>query len=137
MFPGSDHVHHLKLIIQTVGSPSKAVLESICSAPTRQYLEMLPQCPRADFTALFAERLGVEGVDLLERLLEFDPTVRISPAQALQHPFFGSFGDEFLDGAIVPGSPSMDLSHILQTEEEDPSTDWFLQLKRELRHFCS
>lgn len=88
LFPGVDHVHHLRLIIQLVGSPSAEVLERICSPPTRAYLQMLPPCPRADFVALFGDRLGSVGAEFLARLLEFDPMIRLSPREALQHPFF-------------------------------------------------
>lgn len=88
LFPGVDHVHHVNLIINLVGSPPEAVLQRICSQATLHYLSMLPQMPRADFSALFGHRLGSDGVALLEALLEFDPAARISPLDALKHPFF-------------------------------------------------
>lgn len=31
LFPGRDHVHHLNMIIELVGSPSEAVVSRICS----------------------------------------------------------------------------------------------------------
>lgn len=143
-FPGLDHVHHLRLIIQLVGSPPASVLERICSAPTRQYLAMLPQHPRADFFALFGGRLGAEGAELLSRLLEFDPAARITPLEALQHPFFYPItaGEKAeVEGGRPsapddPSSPLMRLSHVLQAEEEDADiTDWLVQLSTELRRF--
>lgn len=36
----------------------------------------------------YAHKLGVEGVDLLWRLLELDPAKRLTPSKALMHPFF-------------------------------------------------
>lgn len=88
LFPGADHVHHLKSIMQLVGSPPAPLLERICSPSTRKYMAMLPTHARADFQGLFAECLGWEGADLLDRMLAFDPTERITPVQALLHPFF-------------------------------------------------
>lgn len=88
LFPGADHVHHLKSIIRLVGSPPSTLLERICSPSTRKYVSMLPVQDRADFQLLFAEYLGCEGTDLLDRMLAFDPAERITPSQALLHPFF-------------------------------------------------
>jgi serine/threonine protein kinase len=36
----------------------------------------------------YIENLDENGLDLLEKLLVFDPTQRISAIQALQHPYF-------------------------------------------------
>ena len=43
--------------------------------------------PRKDFKEL-CPRLSSDGVDLLCKLLEYDPEKRISAADALEHPFF-------------------------------------------------
>lgn len=88
LFPGVDHVHHLRLIISLLGSPSQSVIERICSPPTKHYLSMLPHSEPGDFKVLFEDRLTAAGVDLLSRMLEFDPLIRISPDDALKHPFF-------------------------------------------------
>lgn len=88
LFPGADHIHHLKSIIRLVGSPPASLLERICSPSTRKYVAMLPVQARADFQALFSGHLGWEGADLLDRMLAFDPSERITPVQALLHPFF-------------------------------------------------
>jgi len=45
---------------------------------TQNHLETI--CPK----------LSAEGVDLLKKLLIFDPIARITPEQALDHPYFES-----------------------------------------------
>ena len=40
------------------------------------------------------------AIDLLERLLQFDPTKRITAAEAIQHPYFAGFGTN--PGGTVP-----------------------------------
>lgn len=49
---------------------------------------MLAFRPHADFHQLFGPFLDPDGVDLLNRLLEFDPESRITAQEALKHPFF-------------------------------------------------
>lgn len=35
-------------------------------------------------------KISQEGVDLLKKLLVFDPIARITPEEALEHPYFDS-----------------------------------------------
>lgn len=49
---------------------------------------MLAPRRHVDFYEYFRGFLDPEGIDLLERLLEFDPESRITAQQAMQHKFF-------------------------------------------------
>lgn len=91
LLPGADHVHHLRLIIGLLGRPPAAMVSRICSEPTRRYLQMLP-APPSDSEESIAKRLSVIedplAVDLITRLLMFDPAERPTAEAALEHPFF-------------------------------------------------
>jgi p38 MAP kinase len=121
LFPGVDHVHHLRLIISLIGSPPEAVISRICSLSTRQYLSFLPHTESTDFSA-FQDRLTPVGVDLLRRMLEFDPMVRISAAEALQHPFFSNFPNTEMGGKVTE----------MQEDRDEEGVDWCAKLLSEL-----
>lgn len=112
LLPGADHVHHLRLIIGLLGRPPPAVVARICSEPTRRYLLMLP-APPADSDESIKHRLaGIEdpmAVDLITKLLMFDPAERPTASQALQHPFFNA----------LPLSPRYEYDPIVLVEEQE------------------
>ncbi|KCV70542.1 CMGC/MAPK protein kinase [Fonticula alba] len=92
LFPGRDYVHQMSLIVNVLGSPSDEVLTQISSSRALDWMRGLPRRERVPFTTIFpgADPLAL---DLLERLLEFDPRRRISAAQALRHPYLALYHD--------------------------------------------
>jgi cyclin-dependent kinase len=46
------------------------------------------ECDRVFQTVPGYQKLGKEGVDLLRQLLRYEPSERISSADALNHPYF-------------------------------------------------
>lgn len=90
LFPGVDHVHHINLILELLGTPSEAVLDRICGEKTKSYLMMLPRSSGLDFRkSLFdSPQIPDAVVDLMRRILVLDSVERITAAQALQHPYF-------------------------------------------------
>ena len=56
-------------------------------------LHALPRYPRVDFRTVYPDA-AVEAVDLIDKMLAFDPSKRITVAQALAHPYLASLHDE-------------------------------------------
>lgn len=52
-----------------------------------EYLDAFPQAPKMDLTTLYPGA-GEEALDLLSRILVFNPYFRITVDEALAHPFF-------------------------------------------------
>lgn len=146
LFPATDHVSHLKLIMELVGSPSEVVLSRIGSPSTIQYLSILPFHSRADFQALFADILGPEGSDLLSRMLEFDPAARILSKEALQHPFFAELEPHPMHVQLLSTNyegPRQDHLFVEAFNSKDAhnsndnTIDWGNMLRSELKKYTS
>lgn len=84
--PGQTGFDQLNLIIQKLGTPTPEEIAMVPSTKARQYLQRLPHYPRHPLTARFPNA-SEQALDLLERLLQFEPTRRITVEEALRHPF--------------------------------------------------
>ena len=84
--PGTNYLHQLQLITELLGSPSAADLHFVRSEAARNFMLRLPQRAPAPLAALFPHVRG-PVLDLLARMLTFDPARRISVDDALAHPF--------------------------------------------------
>jgi len=92
LFPGNDHIDQLTKIMQLVGKPSEAFLNSISSANARNYIMSMPPFERKDFRDWFPGATS-EAIDVLGKMLALDPSERLSCAQCLEHPYFSSYHD--------------------------------------------
>ncbi|CAI9785978.1 unnamed protein product [Fraxinus pennsylvanica] len=92
LFPGKDYVHQLRLITELIGSPDDASLGFLRSDNARRYVRQLPQYPRQQFSARF-QNTSAGALDLLEKMLIFDPSKRITVDEALCHPYLAPLHD--------------------------------------------
>ncbi|XP_065316347.1 cyclin-dependent kinase 18-like isoform X2 [Gordionus sp. m RMFG-2023] len=96
LFPGSTVEDQLKVIWQTLGPPANNTYDknNILCHKTNQnhhiYNKNIGENLYFDNLRLLAPRLDKSGIDLLSRLLEYDPKLRISAKIALRHEFFKS-----------------------------------------------
>ncbi|XP_044144092.1 mitogen-activated protein kinase 14 isoform X3 [Bufo gargarizans] len=92
LFPGTDHIDQLKLILRLVGTPESELLQKISSEAARNYIQSLPYMPKMNFEDVF---LGAnpQAVDLLEKMLVLDTDKRITATEALAHPYFAQYHD--------------------------------------------
>lgn len=92
LFPGKDYVHQLKLVTELIGSPDDSSLAFLRSDNARRYVRQLPQYPRQQFSTRFPNASPL-AVDLLEKMLVFDPNKRITVNEALCHPYLAPLHD--------------------------------------------
>ncbi|EMD33057.1 hypothetical protein CERSUDRAFT_118131 [Gelatoporia subvermispora B] len=87
LFSGKDYLDQLKKIIRLLGKPPDSVFRSIGSSHVRDYVRSLPDAPKRPLSEVL---FGVDplGVELIERMLDLDPTTRITCKDALNHPYF-------------------------------------------------
>lgn len=92
LFPGKDYHHQLSLILDVLGTPTKEDRDGIKSHRAQEYIKSLPFKEKRSWRAIFPRALDL-SLDLLERLLTFDPTKRISVEEALEHPYLEPYHD--------------------------------------------
>ncbi|KAJ0092935.1 hypothetical protein Patl1_26817 [Pistacia atlantica] len=91
LFPGRDHVHQLRLLMELIGTPSEADIEFL-NENAKRYIRQLPPHNRQSFTEKFAS-VHPLAIDLVEKMLTFDPRRRITVEDALAHPYLASLHD--------------------------------------------
>ncbi|KAE8715677.1 Mitogen-activated protein kinase 7 [Hibiscus syriacus] len=86
IFPGTECLNQLKLIINVLGSQQEADLAFIDNPKARRYIKSLPYSRRTHFSHLYPQADPL-AIDLLQRMLVFDPSKRITVTEALLHPY--------------------------------------------------
>ncbi|THG08953.1 hypothetical protein TEA_014528 [Camellia sinensis var. sinensis] len=96
VFPGTECLNQLKLIINILGSQREDDIEFIDNPKARKYIKSLPCSPGTPFSCLYPNAHPL-AIDLLQKMLVFDPTKRIGVTEALQHPYMSSLYDQSSD----------------------------------------
>ncbi|OIW19831.1 hypothetical protein TanjilG_24544 [Lupinus angustifolius] len=122
LFPGKDYVHQLRLITELVGSPDDASLGFLRSDNARRYFRQLPQYRKQTFSARFPN-VPPEALDLLEKMLIFDPNKRITVDEALCHPYLSSL-HKINAEPICPRPFTFDFDQPTCTEENIKELIW-------------
>jgi len=92
IFPGKHYLDQLNHILGILGSPSNEDLNCIINEKARSYLQSLPFKPKIPWTRLYPNA-HAQALDLLEKMLTFNPHRRIEVEQALEHPYFEQYYD--------------------------------------------
>uniref|UniRef100_A0A1I8JB90 Protein kinase domain-containing protein n=1 Tax=Macrostomum lignano TaxID=282301 RepID=A0A1I8JB90_9PLAT len=98
IYPGETGVDQLVEIIKVLGTPTREQISEM----NPNYTDFkFPQIKGHPWAKVFRPRTPPEAINLVSRLLEYTPQLRISPLEACCHPFF----DELrLEGTRLPGN---------------------------------
>ena len=100
-FKGRDYVDQLNQILHILGTPNEETLSRIGSPRAQEYVRNLPYMQKQAFDKLF-RAANPDALDLLNRMLAFDPTSRVSVEDALEHPYLHIWHD----AQDEPGCPA-------------------------------
>lgn len=85
-FPFSKN-DQLAVIFEVIGTPTEQDKSFVTDAKATEYLDAFPVRAKLDLNTLYPGA-GAEAIDLLNKMLVFNPYFRISVDEALSHPFF-------------------------------------------------
>ncbi|EGI58906.1 Protein kinase shaggy [Acromyrmex echinatior] len=91
IFPGDSGVDQLVEIIKVLGTPTRDQIREM----NPNYTEFkFPQIKSHPWQKVFRARTPPEAMDLVARLLEYTPSLRMTPLQACAHSFFNELREQ-------------------------------------------
>ncbi|KXJ09371.1 mitogen-activated protein kinase 1 [Exaiptasia diaphana] len=92
LFPGKHYLDQLNLILNVLGSPSEDDLSCIMNEKARSYLKSLPYKPVVSWGRIYPNA-EEKALDLINKMLAFNPNRRITIEEALAHPYLEQYYD--------------------------------------------
>jgi hypothetical protein len=132
LLPGRDYMDQLKLTVQKLGTPSEEDTRFIPSSTALRAIQSVGKCPKMDWAARYP-KAAPAALDLLDKMLQFNPAKRISVVEALSHPWLADYAaphDEPVAPPIDPKTWSFDAASVSLTKADIQA----LMLK-EMQHF--
>lgn len=87
LFPGANAKEQFSLILNVTGKPSRAVIARLGDRRLAEYMDSVPNRPPASLADIYRDA-SPGAINLLQRLLTFDPDERITALEALSLPYF-------------------------------------------------
>ncbi|CEJ54541.1 Putative Mitogen-activated protein kinase HOG1 (Fragment) [Penicillium brasilianum] len=115
LFPGRNHTDQFLVISDLLGSIPHDVIKAICSKSTSEYISGLPERVKIPF-AKKIKKAFPEALDILGKLLVWDPKKRITAEAALSHPYLSPYhypsdepvADQSFDWSIIDADHPLD-----------------------------
>jgi len=94
VFAGRDYLDQIKKIVEVLGTPTQDDLKWLpAKSSARDFLQKCAPAPKACWTKLLPGA-SEAAVEVIEEMLRFDPTVRVTCKDALRMQYFAGLFDE-------------------------------------------
>lgn len=93
LFPGKSSLNQMELIIELIGRPTNDELSNMRVSYANELLPNLKGKKVKSFGVIF-ENCPPEALDLIRKLLAYDPAKRPTVSEVLAHPYFSKFHNE-------------------------------------------
>lgn len=91
LFEGRNTLDQLRLIVEAIGVPTEEDVKSLHSPEIEELLESLQSPLQVRMLKDNSKFADAEAVDLMTKLIVFNPAKRLSAIDALDHPYVSSF----------------------------------------------
>lgn len=100
LFPGDGHIDQLMKIIKVLGTPTEQVYPGFYNKVTTELGFAMPNVDKTGIAAQFENGADISMIDLIEKMLVYDPTKRISAKDALKHPYFNDISVDMRNACV-------------------------------------
>ncbi|KAK0178479.1 hypothetical protein PV327_007368 [Microctonus hyperodae] len=90
LFPGSSTINQVERIMATLPPPTPEDIMSVSAGYGSNLLEKIPDMPRRTLRELFIN-VSESAIDLIDKLIIFNPTHRLTAVEALEHSYVANF----------------------------------------------
>jgi len=90
LFKGENYIQQIRFIVDILGKPKDTSF--VTKTEAKKYLDTLPEAPKRPLLSIMRYD-DEDALDLLSKLLEIDPSKRITAAEAIVHPYLRAFHD--------------------------------------------
>jgi mitogen-activated protein kinase 1/3 len=112
LFAGRHYLDELNNIINITGSPSAEDLLTVTSEESKRHILALARKPKKPLAQLFPHAESV-ALDLLDRMITFNSSQRITVEDALEHQFLHRYHDDANEPiALVPFGPESEVDEL-------------------------
>lgn len=101
LFPGKSTLNQISIIVEKIGLPKDEDLDFVQLPRAKSYLRTLGKHATIDWNKLIS-RGTKDEIDLIKKMLSWNPSKRITADIALNHPYFDSLHDPFDEPVTFP-----------------------------------